>query len=649
MLTTPKKVIALLLQNFDFKMADPSYELRVKESLTIKPDGFEIYTSLRRHGNPTEQLSALGGSVEPAPKKPLPTSATDNGTGKPMAILYGSNSGSCEAPARRLAGNAASKGYSAKTVAALDSAADNLPSSQPVVIITASYDGQPAENAAKFVAWLESLEGTPLKGVTYAVFGCGHRDWASTFYRIPTLIDQKLAAAGATRLAAIGAADAAVSDLFSDLEGWEDDVFWPALPSSQEGEAPAAEEAIRSMLQVEILEPRRAQIYEQLAKGVVAASTPIGSRKQHVEIRLPAGAAYVPGDHLQVLPVNPPSTVQRALARFQLSADSVVKIARSSASTTMPADSALTAGELLSAHVELAQTASPRDVRVLAAVTTHAQTKAAQQALATTRFAAEIRDRRVSVLDLLERHFAVALPFGAFLSLLPRLRLRTYSISSAPAWTPGHASLTVSVVVGERSDGGGRQHLGVASNYLARLAVGDVVYVAPRSTKDAFHLPADATPIAMVAAGSGIAPFRGFVQQRALALRAGASLAPALLVFGCREPGVDDLYREELDEFEAQGAVKVYRAYSRRDGGLKTPREVHEYVQDALLACGDELNELWKAGGKVYVCGSSKMAADVKRIVARAVYEGAQDVSDDVTLQWFKQFQGTRYVAEIFT
>ncbi|GME31788.1 hypothetical protein Trco_000025 [Neofusicoccum parvum] len=586
-------VMVLLLQNFEFEMADPSYELQVKETLTIKPDGFEIFASLRRHHSPTELLSALSGSGSAATNnhangKATSNQANDDTPKKPMTILYGSNSGSCEALARRLAGDAAAKGFSAKTVAALDAATENLPKDQPVIIITASYDGQPAENAGKFVSWLESLKEAQLKDVSYAVFGCGHRDWTTTLYRIPKLIDERLDAVGAKRLTQIGFADSAVSDMFSDLEEWGDTALWPALV--QPGQVSSTDsDMIHSLLQIEVSEPRRSKIYANLAEAIVTDTKTISApgtfgMKKHLEIQLPVGASYRAGDHLHVLPVNP----------------------------------------------------KRNDIRVLAAATTHEKTKAALEELATTRFKEDIRDKRVSVLDLLEKYLAIALPFGAFLNMLPPLRLRTYSISSAPSWKPSHASLTISVISQPALSGSG-QYSGVASNYLADLSIGDRVYVSPRVTKDAFHLPADMskTPIVMVAAGSGIAPFMGFVQQRAGEIRSGASLAPATLFFGCHDPEADDLYRKELDEFEAEDAVRVHRAYSRKSAGFKTP----------------DLKKLWAAGAKFYVCGSPKMSSEIKRIVAKIAFEvaeGPKPMSEDDLQQWFRPFETERFVAEVF-
>jgi cytochrome P450/NADPH-cytochrome P450 reductase len=95
---------------------------------------------------------------------------------KPMHIFYGSNTGTCEAFARRLADDASGYGFEAQTTS-LDSATQNIPKDDPVVFITASYEGQPPDNAAHFFEWLSKLDGKSLEGTNYATFGCGHREY----------------------------------------------------------------------------------------------------------------------------------------------------------------------------------------------------------------------------------------------------------------------------------------------------------------------------------------------------------------------------------------------------------------------------------------------------------------------------------------
>lgn len=173
-------VVAMLLQNFNFQMDNPSYDLRIKQTLTIKPKDFQIRASLREGLDATHLSQTLSGTAD-APKdagidrERKPKAAPAGGKLKPMHIFFGSNTGTCEAFARRLADDALGYGFSAQTNS-LDSATQNIPKNDPVVFITASYEGQPPDNAAHFFEWLSGLKGNNLKGVNYAVFGCGHRE-----------------------------------------------------------------------------------------------------------------------------------------------------------------------------------------------------------------------------------------------------------------------------------------------------------------------------------------------------------------------------------------------------------------------------------------------------------------------------------------
>jgi cytochrome P450 / NADPH-cytochrome P450 reductase len=182
-------VMAMLLQNFNFVMDDPNYNLAYKQTLTIKPYGFYMRAILRHGLTPTtlERNLAGQGSDEKADSRASQQSSASSSTsqhGKPITILYGSNSGTCEAMAHRIAADAPQHGFNATILDCMDTAANgNLPKGQPVVIITASYEGQPPDNARHLVSYLESIEDkSTLNGVTYAVFGCGHHDWASVSF-----------------------------------------------------------------------------------------------------------------------------------------------------------------------------------------------------------------------------------------------------------------------------------------------------------------------------------------------------------------------------------------------------------------------------------------------------------------------------------
>src|SRR5581483_8684820 len=175
-------------------------------------------------------------------------------------------------------------------------------------------------------------------------------------------------------------------------------------------------------------------------------------------------------------------------------------------------------------------------------------------------------------------------PFHIFLETLSLLAPRYYSISSSPSGDATRCSITVGVVEGPAASGQGI-YKGVCSTYLAGRRAGESVHVMVRETKAGFRLPEDdAVPIIMVGPGTGLAPFRGFLQERAARKAKGAALGPAMLFFGCRHPDQDFLYADELKAFATDGIAELYTAFSRA-GGEKT------YVQHLIAA---EKEKVWR-------------------------------------------------------
>ena len=173
-------VTAMILQNFDMQLDDPAYQLRIKMALTIKPKDLFVRASLRE-GSPTDldqkihssnRAADRNGQPNGQPNKPTSIPKAIQADGKSMLIAYGSNTGTCQAFAQRLASDATAHGLTPE-VKDMDAVVDNLPKECPVVIVTSSYEGQAPDNAARFVEWLQSSE-QKLEGVRFAVFGCGH-------------------------------------------------------------------------------------------------------------------------------------------------------------------------------------------------------------------------------------------------------------------------------------------------------------------------------------------------------------------------------------------------------------------------------------------------------------------------------------------
>lgn len=357
-------VLAILFQNFNFQFDDPSYQLKLKSTLTIKPKDFRMRATLRDGIDATTLEAKLRSGSAPATTEVIvPKEHGKQSELKPMSIFYGSNTGTCSAFAARLAKDAAGHGFNAK-VDTLDSATDKLPKDHPVVIITASYEGQPTDNATHFVEWLKSLKGDELAGVQFAVYGCGHRDWQATFQYIPILVDTLLGERGGERISKRGSADAAGGNMFTEFEGWEDTDFWPAIQKSYGGTTTSLDSASEPSITVSVSPQTRPTNLKQDVRGGLLVenrvlTAPGIPEKRHVEIKLPSDMVYKAGDYLAVLPTNPKKNVRRAMARFGLAWDAVLNI-KANGPTVLPTDANISAVDVLSSYIELAQPATKK-------------------------------------------------------------------------------------------------------------------------------------------------------------------------------------------------------------------------------------------------------------------------------------------------
>ena len=642
-------LMSMILQRFDLIEDDPSYQLSVAETLTLKPHGFRI--RVKRRGSASFKLRSALAPVAAA--KPAAAAVTAPravlGQATPLLVLYGSNTGSAEAFAERIASDAESQGYTAEATR-LDEHAGQLPTDGAVILVTASYEGQPPDNARQFTAWLESLAPGALKGVRYAVFGCGNRQWARTYQAVPKRLDAALEVAGATRLKARGETDSG-GDFFGAFDEWYGEL-WGDLGRALGKEVQAAPTG--GQLQVEVVKAGRTAILRlgDLEHGevvenreLVDLASPLGRSKRHIDIALPEGMSYRAGDYLAVLPHNPIGLVMRALKRFDLASDSQIIISKPESSiTSLPVGYPVNASELLFHYVELAQPATRGQVAQLAAATRCPPELAELTQLAEEgAYQREVLGKRVSVLELLERFASCELGFATFLEMLPPAKARQYSISSSPLWNATRCTLTVAIVDAPALSGQGR-YQGMASSYLANCSPGTRVAIAVRSSNDHFHPPSPETPMVMVCAGTGLAPFRGFLQERAVQAINGQKVGPALLFFGCDHPDVDFLYRDELAAWEAAGVVSVRPAF------FKAPQGDVMFVQHRVWQDRADLAELFRKGAHVYVCGDGRRMAPAVRETFVRIYQEAVGVTAEIAEAWVEKVEREtgRYVSDVF-
>ncbi|XP_030846857.1 NADPH oxidoreductase A-like [Strongylocentrotus purpuratus] len=237
--------------------------------------------------------------------------------------------------------------------------------------------------------------------------------------------------------------------------------------------------------------------------------------------------------------------------------------------------------------------------------------------------------------DVLE-HFPVNLPQTELLANLRPLQPRYYSISSSPVTDPNKICVTVAII---RYSSRGRSRVGVATAFLQdRLHLQDLcpVFISPNPD---FRLPQDGTrDIIMIGPGTGIAPFRAFIQERVLLGASGKNL----LYFGCRHKGKDFLYQKELEQMVAEGHLKLRTAFSRDE-------EEKVYVQHLILQDGRMMWNMIQGGAHVYVCGDAKhMAADVHQAMLSAIKtEGC--MTEEGALGYIKELEEThRYQKDVW-
>ncbi|KAI6781323.1 Bifunctional cytochrome P450/NADPH--P450 reductase ascE [Emericellopsis cladophorae] len=640
-------ILAMLLQNFNFRLRDPDYQLAIKQTLTIKPGNMFMYATLRDHVTALDLEKTLHGSVQSnglGEKTRSSSLATTHRELRPLSILYGSDSGTCETMAHSLARAANAKGYEA-SVQTLDSAVEKLPTDQPVVIVSPSYNGQPPSNATDFVRWIEGAAADFLQGVKYAVYGCGNKDYVSTFHRVPKLIDAELSRGGAKRIAETGLGDVTVGDIFSDFESWQDEKLWPALGVHQPGMACEVgfDVHVDRSSRTEDLQVKADEALVLENQVLTAEGEP---QKRMLTLKLPDGVEYNAGDHLAVLPLNDWSTVRRALSWAQLPWDALLTIPLG-AKTSLPTGKQISAKDLFGGYVELSQPATRKNIQKIAAAI--ACPPAKQKLLdLEAEFDTSISPKRLSVLDVLEQFPEADISLSTFIGMLPPMRPRQYSIASSPHAEPSNAVLMWTVLNGEAYSGTGRRFLGVASTYLANLGAGDRVHVIVKPALRLFHPPPDpeSMPVIMACAGTGLAPFRGFVEERAFEAKQGRKLAQALLFIGCRHPERDALLYEEFQRWEHEGIVKLFYAFSRDADAADGCKHVQDRIwnERALIKRG-----MFEGNARMYVCGGAGVGRSVEDVMKRIYMEVNGSNSARASEDWFQGLKANRYVTEIFS
>jgi cytochrome P450 / NADPH-cytochrome P450 reductase len=657
-------VLGMLLQRFEF-VDSRNYQLKIKTTLTIKPDDFWIQVR-RRADRPIDRPSAVaeadGRVTTPieATEAPVVLAAERHDT--PLFVLYGSNLGTAEGIATKLAREGTERGF-AVTVGALDDHVGELPTNGATIVVCASYNGLPPENATRFCAWLQdpATEPDACAGARYTVFGCGNTEWSTTYQAVPTAVDAQLEAHGAQRLHPRGEGDAR-EDFDAAYRSWHGGLWSDlaeafGLPADVAAEPTAGPRLSVSMVNRQLTNPviMSYHAHPSVIRGNrelngMGGTRPAARSTRHIDVALPAGTTYHTGDHLGVLPRNSIELIQRVMRRFTLDAGMYLTIIPNSGSHThLPIDEPAPLLGVLGSCVELQDVATRSNIETMARHTDDPVQRAELLALvgddeeSTRRYRERVFVPNRSQLDLLEQFPACSLPFEEYLDMLPPLRPRYYSISSSPLVASDVCSITTGVLRLPARSGEG-DFRGICSNHLAQMAPNSTVFTFVREPTIAFRPPTDpSVPMIMVGAGTGLAPFRGFLQDRAATAERGTPVGPSLLFFGCREPEQDQLYADELRDLTKLASTTMRTVFSNR------PEDGRRYVQHEMLFRHDEVWDLIERGAATFVCGNANTMAPGVRAALVDIYRQHTGGSSTQAQDWLADLRAQdRFLEDIW-
>lgn len=513
-----------------------------------------------------------------------------------LTILFGSQTGNARHVAEALAKQAQAKGIAAKVIDMAEYKTSQLKNEQYLVIVTSTYgEGEPPENAIGLHNFLFSKKAPKLNGLKYAVLGLGDTSY-EFFCKTAQDFDQRLAELGATPVHARADLDV---DYQAQADSWSNEVITKlepelkasAAPSAQVIAWPGSDATAGATSQYNKQNPFAAELYTN-QKITGRDST---KDVRHIEISLAgSGLTYQPGDALGVCFSNDAALVRELLLLTAIARDTPVQLAGET----------LTIEQALTDSLELTQS-YPAFVEKYAAATHNA----ALSELAADKAALRAYLAERQIIDIVREHPGL-LSAQQLADALRKQQPRLYSIASSQAEVEDEVHLTVGVV---RYDAYGQPHLGGASGFLAeRLAEGDKVKVFVEHNNN-FRLPQnDDTPVIMIGPGTGIAPFRAFLQERDARGASGKNW----LFFGNPHFTQDFLYQLELQNYLKRGVLTKLNVAFSRDQAQKV------YVQDKLRAHGSELWQWLEDGAHLYICGdANRMAKDVQQALIDIVQQ----------------------------
>lgn len=565
-----------------------------------------------------KQGSAVAPSLVAVPN---PATAATAAPSRPATILFGSQTGNAERIATQFYEQCQQAGLNVRLVRADRFTTRELKDEELLfIVISTQGEGDPPDDSIGFVEFLNGKRAPKLPNLRFGILGLGDSSYP-LFCGIATTIEKRLIELGAQKLLDSGLADL---DIETIANPWRGDAVERAKPlqESQQDSAPTASV-------VTPLHPKtQSHTRDNPFRATLLEAQPITGRGstrdvRHFELSLEdSKLSYQPGDSLGVWPVHAERLVDAILAITELDGDQSVTVGEHTRSVR----------EWLSHYRELTQLTKP----FLVALAERNEDAELAHALSPDGLDA-FRELLAThqLIDVLKR-FPATWTADEFIGALRALAPRMYSIASSQSLVDEEVHLTVANVQYTFND---EQRWGAASNYLSELAEGDEVLVFV-DANSRFRLPEDpAKDIIMIGPGTGIAPFRAFVQERSVQKASGRSW----LFFGNPHFTTDFLYQTEWQRAIEEGQL------SRLDVAFSRDQEEKVYVQHKLLEHATEVYEWIQSGAHIYVCGDANhMAKDVHNTLQQiAQREGGLD--EDAARQWIDELSAQgRYARDVY-
>ncbi|CAM9130058.1 unnamed protein product [Pylaiella littoralis] len=568
----------------------------------------------------------------------------DRWPGGTLTVYFGSQTGTAECFAQIVAAEGLVHGFKTTVVDLEDFHEEEFARTEKAIFIMAThYHGDATDNANKFYTWMANkkggMSGEHLSSLKYTVFGLGNKQYEH-YNLVGRSTYKGLRKLGAQRMFEYGEGDDD-DQLEEDFEAWKENM-WMALVErfGGKGEVVGVEQAVALPFSVKMLTKDEADVFPATHEcqascstrfhwhAVVAfvdtnrelrVDTPGVGSTRHVEIDLEGtGVSYRTADNLAVLPLNDATIAERLCAQLGYDPDSLFTLEHDdSHKPVFPTP--CTVRDAFLRFMDIM--AIPRR-SLLEQLAPYMGDEAEREAMhflsskeGKEEYHREVEEPGWTLAELiLERFSSLSMTLDHFLHIVPHLHPRFYTISSSSSVSPSRVHITVALLEQERSKG--RLYRGICSSFLSKLEPlgrdtaeggnnrGSQCRVFVREST--FRLPVDSsTPIIMIGPGTGVAPMRALLQERAFQKAEGLSVGRNVLYFGCRNRNLDYIYRDELEAYQADGTLDSLRLAFSREESSKV------YVQHLLREDAAKIWDMLEAGAYVYVCGGTHMGGDV--------------------------------------